>query len=121
MITLALGAVIWFYTQSRPEAFATLALLGLALLIGTIQILTYCFERIEFVSEEVIWTSRVNREKVRMRLEDLVSVVEDDSGESRRAKIVSRQGTIKISDALDGYDELLTEFRRLLEERNAPD
>jgi hypothetical protein len=121
MITFALGVVIWFFTQSRPEAPATLAFLFLALLVGTIQILTYCFERIEFVGEEVIWISRTNREKVRIRLDDLVAVVEDDSGEGRRAKIVSGQGTIKISDALDGYDELLTEIRRLLEERRAPD
>lgn len=72
----------------------------------------FFFERIWIDGDELVWTDRHGRERLRARLDELQSV-DEQKGEASLTRVYTRQGEIRFSSYLSHYRELVNEVRRL--------
>jgi len=75
----------------------------------------FAFERIVLNDGGVSWYDRYGRLKVSASLYDVESV-DVVSGEASVARVYTRKGEIKFSSYIEGFADLVQEFRRITDE-----
>lgn len=116
LIGLTVGLTALIYSPYRRDSAYVFLLLPMGLPWAAVLLLTYFNERVVVGEGEMLWINRLNREALRCKLNELISV-EEDTGEGSTLKITTTRGSFKVSDALTSYDQFVAEVRTIIDSR----